>query len=102
MAAEFQLHPLAVEDAVNAHQRSKLERYGDCLFVVFKTARYDDEREIIEFSELQLFAGEGFVVTVRHGRPARSPRCAASSRTSPSAGAGADGGGARHPRPGGR
>jgi magnesium transporter len=67
VAAEFQLHPLAVEDAVTAHQRSKLERYGDCLFLVFKTARYDDEREIIEFAELQLFAGEGFVITVRHG-----------------------------------
>ena len=67
VAAEFQLHPLAVEDAVTAHQRSKLESYGDCLFLVFKTARYDDAREIIEFSELQLFAGHGFVITVRHG-----------------------------------
>ena len=65
---EFRLHPLAVEDAVMAHQRSKMERYGDCLFLVFKTARYDDENEIIEFSEIQLFAGEGFVITVRHGQ----------------------------------
>jgi magnesium transporter len=68
VAAEFELHPLAIEDAVTAHQRSKLERYGDCLFLVFKTARYDDELEAIEFSELQLFAGEGFVITVRHGQ----------------------------------
>ena len=67
VAAEFRLHPLAIEDAITAHQRSKLENYGDCLFLVFKTARYDDAREIIEFSELQLFAGHGFVITVRHG-----------------------------------
>jgi magnesium transporter len=64
---EFELHPLAVEDAIKAHQRSKLERYGDCLFLVFKTARYDDVAEAIEFSEIQLFAGEKFVITVRHG-----------------------------------
>ena len=50
---EFELHPLAVEDAIKAHQRSKLERYGDCLFLVFKTARYDDDSETIEFSEIQ-------------------------------------------------
>ena len=68
VAAEFELHPLAIEDAVTAHQRSKLERYGDCLFLVFKTARYVDEAEAIEFAEIQLFAGEGFVITVRHGQ----------------------------------
>jgi magnesium transporter len=68
VAAEFQLHPLAIEDAVSAHQRSKLEHYGDCLFLVFKTARYDDEAEVIEFAEIQLFAGHGFVITVRHGQ----------------------------------
>ena len=65
---EFDLHPLAVEDAIKAHQRSKLERYGDCLFLVFKTARYDDASETIEFAEIQLFAGDRFVITVRHGR----------------------------------
>jgi magnesium transporter len=68
VTSEFELHPLAVEDAIKAHQRSKLERYGDCLFLVFKTARYDDEAETIEFSEIQLFAGERFVITVRHGQ----------------------------------
>jgi magnesium transporter len=68
VTAEFELHPLAVEDAIKAHQRAKLERYGDCLFVVFKTARYDDAAEAIEFSEIQLFAGDRFVVTVRHGQ----------------------------------
>jgi magnesium transporter len=67
VAAEFQLHPLAIEDAVTSHQRSKLEHYGDCLFLVFKTARYDDDREVIEFSEIQLFAGDRYVITVRHG-----------------------------------
>ena len=67
VSSEFDLHPLAVEDAIKAHQRSKLERYGDCLFLVFKTARYDDATETIEFSEIQLFAGDRFVITVRHG-----------------------------------
>ena len=67
VSVEFELHPLAVEDAIKAHQRSKLERYGDCLFLVFKTARYDDDAETIEFSEIQLFAGDRFVITVRHG-----------------------------------
>ncbi|MDD9371187.1 MAG: magnesium and cobalt transport protein CorA [Acidimicrobiales bacterium] len=68
VASEFELHPLAVEDAIKAHQRSKLERYDDCLFLVFKTARYDDEAEAIEFSEIQMFAGDRFVITVRHGQ----------------------------------
>jgi magnesium transporter len=68
VSEEFDLHPLAVEDAIKAHQRSKLERYGDCLFLVFKTASYDDASETIEFAEIQLFAGDRFVITVRHGR----------------------------------
>jgi magnesium transporter len=64
---EFSLNPLAVEDAINAHQRPKLERYEDSLFVVLKTARYLDETETVEFAEVQLFIGDGFVITVRHG-----------------------------------
>ena len=64
---EFDLHPLAVEDAIKAHQRPKLERYGDSLFMVLKTARYIDPVEVIEFGEILLFLGEGFVVVVRHG-----------------------------------
>jgi magnesium transporter len=68
VALEFELHPLAVEDAIKAHQRSKLEHYGDVLFLVFKTARYDDARERIDFSEIQMFAGDRFVITVRHGQ----------------------------------
>lgn len=67
LASEFGLHALAVEDAVQAHQRPKLERYGDCLFVVLHPARYDDEQECVEFGELHLFVGADFVVTVRHG-----------------------------------
>ena len=67
VAEEFELHPLAVEDAIHAHQRAKLERYGGCIFLVLKTARYDDAAEVIEFSEIQIFAGDGFIVTSRHG-----------------------------------
>jgi magnesium transporter len=65
---EFGLHELAVEDAVNAHQRPKLEVYDDDLFVVLKTARYDDVNEAVEFAELQLFIGPTYVVSVRHGQ----------------------------------
>jgi magnesium transporter len=67
VAEEFQLHPLAVEDAVKAHQRPKLDRYGDTLFVALRAARYVDATESVEFSELHVFTGPGFVVTVRHG-----------------------------------
>ncbi len=69
VAREFGLHPLAVEDAVHAHQRAKLERYGDTIFCVLLAARYDDEREEVRFGELHVFAGPSFVVTVRHGDP---------------------------------
>ena len=64
---ELGLHDLAVEDAIAAHQRPKLEVYDSDLFVVLKTARYDDRAESVEFAELQLFVGERYVVTVRHG-----------------------------------
>jgi magnesium transporter len=63
----FELHPLAVEDAVDAHQRPKLEVYGDSLFVVLKTARYIDSDELIDIGEVMVFLGPRFVVTVRHG-----------------------------------
>ena len=65
------LPPLAVEDAVHAHQRPKLERYGDdVLFAVLISARYVDPQEVIDFGEVMLFVGERFVVTVRHGEAA--------------------------------
>ncbi|HJQ28053.1 MAG TPA: magnesium/cobalt transporter CorA [Rubrobacter sp.] len=67
VAGEFGLHELAVEDATEAHQRPKLERYGDTLFVVLKPARYLDEEERVEFGEVHVFVGADFVVTVRHG-----------------------------------
>src|SRR4051812_44453284 len=67
LASEFQLPELAVEDAINAHQRPKLERYGDTLFVVLRAARYLDAREEVEFAEVHLFLGPGFLITVRHG-----------------------------------
>ncbi len=73
LAAEFDLHELAVEDAVLAHQRPKLERYGSTLFVVLRAARYVDETEEVEFGELHLFIGEDFLLTVRH---AESPSLA--------------------------
>ncbi|WP_055586652.1 magnesium/cobalt transporter CorA [Peterkaempfera griseoplana] len=64
---EFGLHPLAVEDAVSAHQRPKLEAYDDSLFVVLKTVTYDDDLDTVHTGELMLFLGDSFVVTVRHG-----------------------------------
>ena len=67
VAREFDLHELAVEDAVKAHQRPKLEVYGETLFVVLKTAHYLDSSEVVEFGEILVFMGEGFIVTVRHG-----------------------------------
>jgi magnesium transporter len=65
VARMFDLHELAVEDAVHAHQRAKLERYGDMLFCVLRPARYLDETETVEFGELHIFAGPRFVITIR-------------------------------------
>ncbi len=70
VADEFGLHPLPVEDALHAHQRPKLEVYGDTLFLVLKTVHYLDDEELIETGELMLFVGPDFVVTVRHGAAA--------------------------------
>jgi magnesium transporter len=78
LAAQLGLHPLAVEDAVHAHQRPKLERYDDMLFAVLKTVRYvaagshpagsgATAAEIVETGEVMAFVGRDFVVTVRHG-----------------------------------
>ena len=67
VAAEFDLPALAVEDAVAAHQRPKLEVYDDVVFVVLKPVRYVDPEEVVEVSEIALFVGPDFVVTVRHG-----------------------------------
>jgi magnesium transporter len=67
VAGEFGLHPLAVRDALRAHQRPKVERYGETLFVVIKAARYVEEKEVVEFGEVHAFVGPDFVVTVRYG-----------------------------------
>ncbi|MFE7529265.1 magnesium and cobalt transport protein CorA [Kitasatospora sp. NPDC057542] len=67
-ADRFDLHELAVEDAIVAHQRPKLERYGDTLFVVLRAARYLDEAEEVDFGEIHLFVGPDFVLTVRHSQ----------------------------------
>jgi magnesium transporter len=73
IAAEFGLHPLAVEDAVHAHQRPKLEPYDETLFTVFKTIHYVDHEEltatseVVETGEVMCFTGRDFVITVRHG-----------------------------------
>ncbi|MEV0259355.1 magnesium and cobalt transport protein CorA [Streptomyces sp. NPDC050732] len=73
IAAEFGLHPLAVEDAVHAHQRPKLERYDDTLFTVFKTIHYVEHTEltatseVVETGEVMCFTGRDFFITVRHG-----------------------------------
>lgn len=65
-AEQFGLHELAVEDAIVAHQRPKLERYGETLFVVLRSASYRDADEEVDFGELHLFVGPDFVLTVRH------------------------------------
>ncbi|MEW1644876.1 MULTISPECIES: magnesium/cobalt transporter CorA [unclassified Streptomyces] len=74
IAELFDLHPLAVEDAVEAHQRPKVERYGETLFAVFKTVCYVEHEkltatsEIVDTGEIMVFVGTDFVITVRHGR----------------------------------
>ena len=69
IADVFGLHELAVEDAVHAHQRPKLERYDDTLFMVLKTVRYcgSAAAEVVETGEVMAFLGRDFVITVRHG-----------------------------------
>ena len=73
VAATFGLHPLAVEDAVQPHQRPKVERYDDSLFVILKTVHYvphesvDSARKIVETGDISIFVGRGFLVAVRHG-----------------------------------
>jgi magnesium transporter len=73
IAARYGLHPLAVEDAVYAHQRPKLDQYDDGLFMVLKTARYVEHEEltatseVVDTGEVMVFVGPGYVITVRHG-----------------------------------
>ena len=67
VAEAFHLHQLAVEDAYRAHQRPKLEPYGDGFFIVLKTLWYVEAEDAVETGEINMFVGEGYVVTVRHG-----------------------------------
>ena len=67
VAERFSLPPLAVEDAMKAHQRPKLEDYENGYFLVLHTARYLDEREEVEFGEVHVFTGVSFVIVIRHG-----------------------------------
>lgn len=66
VATEFELHPLAVEDALKGHQRPKLERYGSALFLVLRPARYLEAAEDVEFGEVHAFIGPNFAITIRH------------------------------------
>ncbi|SDH69634.1 magnesium transporter [Leifsonia sp. 98AMF] len=66
VAKEFDLPALAVEDALSGHQRAKIEKYSDMLFVVLRPASYVDETEKVEFGEVHVFLGDDFVITVRH------------------------------------
>ena len=70
VAREFGLHPLAVEDALKAHQRPKLEVYDDSLFVVLKPVAYEPQSDTVSSGEIMIFLGDSFVVTVRHGEGA--------------------------------
>ncbi|MDX6363864.1 magnesium/cobalt transporter CorA [Streptomyces sp. NPDC058274] len=67
VTSEFGLHPLAVEDALKAHQRPKIEVYDDSLFMVLKPVTYDADNDTVSSGEVMLFVGDSFVVTVRHG-----------------------------------
>lgn len=70
VSSEFGLHPLAVEDALSAHQRPKLEVYDDSLFAVIKPVVYEQSSDTVTADELMAFIGDSFVVTVRHGEGA--------------------------------
>ncbi len=83
VAREFDLHELAVEDTIHAHQRPKLERYGETLFLVLRPARYIDETETVEFGEIHVFGGPQFVITVRHGAASELGRVRRALETRP-------------------
>lgn len=67
VASEFKLHELAVEDAQHAHQRPKIEEYGDSIFIVLRNAVYHEREAEVELGELHLFVGADYLVIVRHG-----------------------------------
>src|SRR6476620_2062628 len=63
---EFGLHDLAIEDAHRAHQRPKLETYGETIFIVLRTAQMNNQKHI-DFGETHFFVGENFIISIRHG-----------------------------------
>lgn len=67
VAAEFDLHELAIEDAIQTHQRPKVERYDEMLFIVLKAGRYVDRAEMVQLGEVHIFVGPDYVITLRHG-----------------------------------
>ncbi|WP_224400350.1 magnesium and cobalt transport protein CorA [Corynebacterium poyangense] len=75
VAGHFEVHELIVEDAVEAHQRPKVERYGDQLFIVVRSVNYqdldyiDDGRQMISTGEIQMLVGKNFIITIRHHSP---------------------------------
>ena len=72
LQAQFQLHDLAIEDALHAHQRPKLEQYGDTTFLVMRTAFLVDGH--IELGETEIFLGRGYIISIRHGASASYAR----------------------------
>ncbi|MDX6282043.1 MAG: magnesium transporter, partial [Kribbellaceae bacterium] len=66
----FHLHPLAIEDALEPHQRPKVERYDDSFVMVLRTLWYVDEEDAVETGQVSIFVGHRYVVTVRHGEGA--------------------------------
>ncbi|HVE98581.1 MAG TPA: magnesium and cobalt transport protein CorA [Mycobacteriales bacterium] len=83
VAREFELHPLAVRDALAGHVRPKLMTYGDAVLLVLKTARYVDREEVVDLGQVVLFVGADYVVTVRHGRSSALTQVRASLEARP-------------------
>src|SRR5215468_7531175 len=84
VARSFRLHDLAVEDAALAHQRPKVEAYDDFHLIIYKTARWDAERREVDFGELDIFLGKGYVIVVRHGATSDVARSRAQLEQHPS------------------
>jgi magnesium transporter len=70
LTQEFKLHPLAVEDAIHAHQRPKLEVFDEMVLLVLKTARYVDPTEVVELGDVLIFLGHDYVSRFATARPA--------------------------------
>ena len=99
----FGLHELAIEDAERMHQRPKIEDYDDAWFIVLRTAHYHEDTEVVHFGEVHVFAGPGYVVTIRHGPGSELDHGPKAARGAPRAPQdGRRGGGVGDPRQGRR